>query len=77
MALGVYGDADAAHPVLTRQVHEVQRVAQLPLGEDLGGGQRRVAVQREQVLDPDASVSLDQGDQLGAAVGCAGQVRQR
>jgi hypothetical protein len=47
----VDGDADAGHAVFAGEVHKVERVAQLALGQVLGRGQGWVAVQGEEVLD--------------------------
>ncbi len=77
VALRVQRDRDAGEPELAGQVQQLERVAQVALGKRRVGGERRVAVQREQVVDALVAVALQQLDELGAVMGGAGEVRQR
>ena len=68
---------DARKTQITREPHKLNRVSQVPLGQLLGRGQRRVAVKGEQVVHPRAAIALHQVDQLRPAMRRAREMRKR
>ena len=68
-------DAREAH--LPREPDQLDRIPQVAFGQVLARGQRRVAVEREQVVHPRAAVALHELDELWPVVRRARQVRER
>jgi hypothetical protein len=77
MTFRVQRHPDARETQLTRQPHQLNRVSQVPRGQLLGRGQRRVAVKGQQVVHPGAAIALQQVDQLRPAMRRAREMRKR
>ena len=77
------GEATKVVTELNRKAHfprepdQLDRITQVAFGQFLGCRQRRVAVEREQVVHSRAAVALHELDELCPVVRRARQVRER
>jgi NADPH:quinone reductase-like Zn-dependent oxidoreductase len=77
MTFRVQRHPDAREARVTREPHQLNRVSQIPLGQLLGRGQRRIAVKGEQVVHSRAAIALHQVDQIRPAMRRAREMRKR